>query len=93
MLLTAVELKDLVVEVATKRFGAEEFRRSPLRLAVEARIREIAAWTPADDRVPLSGGLNSEGLAAIDWAITGLFRTGRLMNPGQGRWRLPPGRS
>jgi hypothetical protein len=90
VLLTGVELKELVVKVATERFGAEAFHRSSLRRAVEARIREIGAWTPADDRVPSPNGQEPEGLAAIDWAITGLFRTGRLTNLGQGSWRLPP---
>jgi hypothetical protein len=93
VLLTDVELEDLVVEVATTRFGAEEFGRSQLLLLVEARIREVGAWTAADDKVPWSGGLNSEGLAAIDWAFTGLSLAGRLMNIGQDRWRIPFGRS
>ncbi|SPE60597.1 hypothetical protein SBV1_460056 [Verrucomicrobia bacterium] len=89
MLLTVAELKDLVVEIATRRFGVGEFRRRPLLLAVEAHILENGAWTPSDDEPRSSGGLKSEGEGAIDWAITRLLREGRLVDLGRDRWRLP----
>jgi hypothetical protein len=81
MQLMCAELQDLVLQVAAARFGADQFPRRLLLSAVEARIREIGAWTPADDKLPSDRCMKSEGLAAIDWAITRLFREGRLLRP------------
>ncbi len=89
MNLTNPELNDLVVEVASEKYGAGEFRRRPLMLAVEARVREVGAWTAADDVLSGSRGMKSAGLAKIDWAISHLSEHGRLTNIGRDRWKLP----
>jgi hypothetical protein len=89
MNLTSAELKDLVVKVAAEEYGVSVFRRRPLMLAVESRVREIGAWTPADDVFSSSRGLKLEGLAKIDWAISHLSEDKRLWNIGRDRWILP----
>jgi hypothetical protein len=89
MNLTSPELKALVIEVASEKYGTGVFRRRPLMLAVEARVREIGAWTPADDILSTSRGEKSEGLAKIDWAISHLSEDRRLVSGGRDRWRLP----
>ena len=89
MNLSNPELKNLVIEVATEKYGTTEFRRHPLMLAVESRVRELGAWTPADDALSSSRGEKSEGLAKIDWAISHLSEDRRLVSIARDRWRLP----
>jgi hypothetical protein len=89
MRLTSQELNDLVVELAKEQFGDKIFKRRQLMLAAEKRVREVGAWTSADDLASSSVGIKSEGLAKIDWAITHLHEQGRLTKDGRDRWRLP----
>ncbi len=89
MNITAEELKDIIIEVATQMFGARTFRRRQLMEAVEARVREMGAWTTDDDVISGSVGIKSRGMAQIDWRITDLGRDGRLINLARDRWSLP----
>jgi hypothetical protein len=89
MNLSNPELKDLVIEVAAEKYGTAVFRRRPLMLAVESRVRALGAWTAVDDVLSSSRGEKSDGLAKIDWAISHLSEDGRLANIGRDRWRLP----
>ena len=84
------QLNEIVLSVATARFGSTVFRRRPLMRAVEAHVRQLGAWTPADDVLSSSAGAKSEGLAKIDWSITHLKERRRLLNIGRDQWRLPP---
>ena len=83
------ELLDLTVEVARETFGTAVFRRRPLMLAVEARVKEDGDWTKDDDAISTSRGRKSVGLAKIDWAISHLKERGRLLNVSFDRWRVP----
>jgi hypothetical protein len=83
------QLCDLVVEVARDVYGSSVFRRRPLMLAVEARVKEEGWWTSSDAVLSTSVGAKSEGLAKIDWAVSHLKERGRLLNPSRDRWRLP----
>lgn len=83
------QLCDLVVGVAKEAYGNSVFRRRPLMLAVQARVKEEGWWTSSDDVLSTSVGAKSEGLAKIDWAISHLKERGRLLNPSWNRWRLP----
>lgn len=89
MKLTGSQLSELVIVVASQEYGREVFRRRPLMLAVERRIKGIGKWSDEDDRISKSTGIKSAGLAKIDWAITHLREAERLHNIGRDRWRLP----
>ena len=83
------ELKDVIIKVATKLFGMATFRRRQLMNAVETRVREMGAWTAADDQMSGSVGIKSQGMAQIDWRITDLGREGRLIHDARDRWSVP----
>ena len=89
MKLTGSQLSELVIVVASQEYGREAFRRRPLMLAVERRIKEIGKWSVRDDSLSQSRGAKSIGLANIDWAISRLGKDGRLSRLGHDRWRLP----
>ena len=89
MKLTGSQLSELVIVVASQDYGREVFRRRPLMLAVERRIKEIGKWSVRDDSLSQSRGAKSFGLANIDWAISRLRKDGRLIRLGHDRWRLP----
>lgn len=89
MKLTGSQLSEVVIVVASQDYGREVFRRRPLMLAVERRIKEIGKWSVRDDPLSQSRGAKSIGLANIDWAISRLKKDGRLTRLGHDRWRLP----
>lgn len=89
MKISSDQLCDLVVEVVGDKFAASTFRRRPLMLAVEARVKEEGWWTSSDDAISTSVGRKTEGLAKIDWAVSHLKERGRLLNVSRDRWRLP----
>jgi len=89
MKLTGHQLSELVIVVASQDYGREVFRRRPLMLAVERRIKEIGKWSDEDDRLSKSTGIKSAGLARIDWAFWHLKKGRRLHNLSRNRWRLP----
>lgn len=81
-------LAKIVLQVAASRFGDEAFRRRPLMLAVEAELMARELWTPEDDKLSKSKGIKSRGLAAIDFAISTLSKSGALENQGRDLWRI-----
>lgn len=83
------QLNDFVVGVAGDAFGNAIFRRRSLMLAVETKLKESGWWTPSDDQPSASVGSKSAGLAKIDWAISHLKESGRLLNPSRNKWKLP----
>lgn len=89
MKITNEQLCDLVVEVASAKFGASTFQRRPLMVAVERQVKERGWWTKEDDELSTSVGLKSVGLARIDWAISHLKERGRLQNVSHNKWKVP----
>jgi hypothetical protein len=82
------QLRDVIIEVARRRFGTREFARRDLMDAVESHLRSTKDWTNEDDDLSGSRGLKSRGLAQIDWRITDLKKDGRLINKSRDKWRL-----
>jgi hypothetical protein len=72
MILSSGELDTLRLRVAKELFGTNVFRGRRLMLVVEARVKEMNAWTEEDDVLSASAGTKSKGLANIDWSITRL---------------------
>ena len=80
MTITTKELKNIIMEVASHKFGTCIFRRRPLMKAVEMRLKETRGWTPQDNIESGSVGKKSHGMALIDWRISDLRREQRLIN-------------
>ena len=57
--------------------------------AVEQELRNRGLWTAGDDQLSGSIGTKSSGLAAIDFRISDLGRTGQLFNETRNAWRVP----
>jgi hypothetical protein len=89
MLIDNEQLKIMILEVANEIFENRDFKRRPLMLATEKRLRERGLWTTEDDQISGSVGIKSKGMASIDWRITNLKDEGRLLNPSRNVWRLP----
>lgn len=89
MRINTEQLRDVIIEVARRRFGTREFARRDLMDAVESHLRSTKDWTNEDDDLSGSRGLKSRGLAQIDWRITDLKKDGRLINKSRDKWRLP----
>jgi hypothetical protein len=62
MTLSSGELDSLTLMLAKELFGRNVFRRRRLMLAVEARVKELNAWTAEDDVLSASAGTKSKGL-------------------------------
>ena len=89
MRINTEQLRDVIIEVARRRFGTREFARRDLMDAVESHLRSTKDWTNEDDDLSGSRGLKSRGLAQIDWRITDLKKDGQLINKSRDKWRLP----
>ena len=84
------DLEELILDVAKQKFGRSEFTRRSLLEAVEDRLRSLGVWETIDDHLSGSSGLKSRGLASIDWRITDLKKSLRLLNIARDRWKLNP---
>lgn len=57
MILKRPEIKEMVVKIAIENYKGKTFKRRPLMLAVEKRIRENGMWEDSDDVLSGSRGI------------------------------------
>ena len=89
MKITRQRLNDIVVETAMQQFKGQLVRRRKLMNAVEEEVRNQGWWAPQDDKLSGSSGEKSKGLAEIDFSISELKQSGRLLNPTRDNWYAP----
>jgi len=89
MLISTVELRDLMVSLARERFGDRTFTRRELMELTEGELKRRGVWQAEDDGPSDSSRGLSKGVVWIDWAISALKKERRLAHVARNTWRVP----
>lgn len=86
--MTNADFYSYIVDIASKVFGEEIFKRRELMDEVERHLREEGRWPKYYDELSGSRGKKSKGLARIDYAFIPLRKDGRLVRHSRDQWSV-----